>query len=83
MITDWLMVIITGVYVIAIIVICVFNAKAAKAAREQAEQMKLQFIQVNRPKITVEVSLAKEISLGFEVCQSRGCNSLQFISRYK
>lgn len=40
--TDWLMVIITTVYVIATIVICVFNGKSAKASREQAEISKKQ-----------------------------------------
>lgn len=34
-ITDWLMVIITFVYVVATIFICIFNAKSANAARAQ------------------------------------------------
>lgn len=59
MITDWLMVIITSVYVIATILICVFNARSAKAAREQTEQMKLQFLQTNRPIVTVEIVYLK------------------------
>lgn len=42
-ITDWLMVIITFVYVVATVIICVFNGKSAKAAREQlAEAQKQQ-----------------------------------------
>lgn len=40
--TDWLMVIITAVYVVATIAICYFNAKSANAAREQLEESKLQ-----------------------------------------
>ena len=59
MITDWLMVIITSVYVIATILICVFNARSAKAARDQTEQMKLQFLQTNRPIVTVEIVYLK------------------------
>ena len=41
-ITDWLMVIITLVYVVATILICVFNGKSAKAAREQIEEAQKQ-----------------------------------------
>lgn len=40
--TDWLMVIITAVYVIATIAICYYNGKSAKAAKEQLEESKLQ-----------------------------------------
>lgn len=35
MVTDWLMVAITAIYVAATILICIFNGKSAKAAREQ------------------------------------------------
>lgn len=59
MITDWLMVIITFVYVVATVFICVYNAKSAKTAWEQTEQMKLQFLQSNRPVITVEIVYLK------------------------
>ncbi len=41
--TDWLMVIITFVYVVATIFICVFNYRSAKAAKEQIELSKLQY----------------------------------------
>jgi hypothetical protein len=44
--TDWLMVIITAIYVIATIVICVINSKANKLTREQIERS-------NRPVVTV------------------------------
>ena len=59
MITDWLMVIITTIYVIATVFICVFNAKSATAAREQTQQMQLQFLQTNRPIVTVEIVYLK------------------------
>ncbi|MBP3541539.1 MAG: hypothetical protein J6K72_06990 [Clostridia bacterium] len=39
-ITDWLMVIITVVYVIATIFICLANIKSAKASKEQLSEMK-------------------------------------------
>ncbi len=35
--TDWIMIIITAVYVVATIAICYFNAKSAKAAKDQLE----------------------------------------------
>lgn len=42
MITDWLMVIITGIYVVATIFICVFNYRSANASKEQLHEMKKQ-----------------------------------------
>ena len=54
-ITDWLMVGITGIYVIATIVICIYNAKSANAARKQTEEMQRQFTEANRQIIEVEL----------------------------
>ncbi len=42
-ITDWLMVAITFIYVIATIVICVFNGRTVKAAYKQLEEMEREF----------------------------------------
>ena len=42
MLTDWLMVIITAIYVVATIFICVFNGKSAKAAHDQTEAARAQ-----------------------------------------
>ena len=36
--TDWLMVIITAIYVVATIIICYFNGKSAKAAKKYKEE---------------------------------------------
>lgn len=47
-ITDWLMVGITSIYVIATIFICVFNAKSDKATREQIAESKRQFEETKR-----------------------------------
>lgn len=55
MLTDWLMVIITAIYVAATILICIYNARSAEAAREQTAQMRTQFELTNRPKVTVEI----------------------------
>ena len=59
MITDWLMVIITAIYVIATIFICGANMKSAKAAREQTEEMKKQFSAINRPNVSAEIIYLK------------------------
>lgn len=51
---DWVMVIITGVYVIATIFICWANIKAANASKEQLREMQKQFAETNRPIIELE-----------------------------
>lgn len=53
-ITDWIMVLITAVYVIATIVICSANIKAADASREQLDEMKRQYAEEDRPIIELE-----------------------------
>ena len=53
-ITDWLMVGITFVYVIATVFICKFNYKSAKASKEQLEEMKEQYQKNDRPIIEAE-----------------------------
>ena len=53
--TDWLMVVITFIYVVATIFICVFNGKSAKAAQSQTEEMRRQFYATNRPLLSVEI----------------------------
>lgn len=47
-ITDWLMVFITLVYVIATILICISNSKSAKAAQSQIIESKRQFDEARR-----------------------------------
>ncbi len=54
LITDWLMVVITLVYVIATIFICRANIKSAKASKEELTEMKRQYAEENRPHIEVE-----------------------------
>lgn len=60
-ITDWLMVIITAIYVIATVFICIANLKSAKAAREQTEEMKKQFLSTNRPNVSAEIVYLKRM----------------------
>lgn len=64
LVTDWIMVGITFVYVIATIAICVFNGKAAKATKEQVEESKKQFEESKRlelmPFLQVEIPTESE-----------------------
>lgn len=51
--TDWIMIAITTVYVVATIFICIFNYRSAKATREQVAEAKRQFEENNRAFVTV------------------------------
>ena len=48
LITDWLMVGITAVYVVATIFICIYNGRSAKATREQVAESERQFEETKR-----------------------------------
>ncbi len=63
-ITDWIMVIITGVYVFATIFICIFNYRSAKATREQVAEAKRQYEEINRAYITYEFLYEKRTYYG-------------------
>lgn len=54
MTADWVMVIITGVYVLATIFICWANIKAANASKEQLREMQREFAETNKPNIELE-----------------------------
>lgn len=51
---QWVMVIITGIYVIATIFICWANFKSANASKEQLKEMQKQYAETNRPLIELE-----------------------------
>lgn len=51
--TDWIMIIITAIYVIATILICIFNYRSVNAIREQVAECKRQFDESNRAFVTV------------------------------
>lgn len=63
-ITDWMMVIITFLYVIATVFICHYNSKSAKATQAQLDEMRKQFEEENRPYITVEFIYEKRAFYG-------------------
>ena len=48
LITDWLMVGITAVYVVATVFICIYNGRSAKATREQVAESERQFEETKR-----------------------------------
>ena len=63
---DWLMVVITAIYVIATILICVYNKRSADAGKEQAaiaqkqmQEMVDQYNAVNRPIMTVRFEIIR------------------------
>lgn len=51
--TDWIMISITAIYVIATITICYYNAQAVKATKAQTQEIINQYQQTIRPYITV------------------------------
>lgn len=55
------MVIITFIYVIATIFICIYNRDTVKATREQLEEMRTQFNIINRPNIVIELIYTKRL----------------------
>lgn len=57
--TDWIMIGITSVYVIATIFICIYNAQVAKVTKQELEELKKQFYQTNRPIVNYEVVYIK------------------------
>ena len=70
--TDWIMVGITAIYMIATIVICYFNGKSAKASKEQTEISKKQIAEMikqynlaNRPFVTVRFDIIRSGLLCF------------------
>ena len=63
-ITDWLMVGITAVYVVATIAIWIANNKSAKASREQLEETKRQYEDKKRLEIMPYIQFEKSSGLG-------------------
>ena len=64
MTSDWAMVFITLVYVIATIFICLANFMSAKASKEQLIEMQKQFEENNRPYVEVEFIFVKHAIYG-------------------
>lgn len=72
-ITDWLMVIITVIYVVATILICKFNNNSAKAAQEQVAEMKKQ-----RADEKINSALPWFLVSVEEFSSAKGCKESQF-----
>lgn len=67
MLTDWIMIIITTIYVVATIVICISNKRSADAAKEQTSEMIKQYNENNRPYIIVKFEIIRSGLLCFVV----------------
>lgn len=50
---QWVLICITLVYVIATVLICIFNYRSAKSTREQVQEAKRQYVEQNRARITI------------------------------
>jgi len=57
--TDWLMVIMTTIYVVATILICRYNWISAKAAKQQTEEMLVQYKESKRPVISISFEMIR------------------------
>lgn len=58
-VTDWIMIVITTIYGIATILICIFNYRSAKATREQVAESQRQFEETNRAFVTVTFEIIR------------------------
>lgn len=70
---DWLMVIITAIYVVATIIICYFNGKSAKVAKMQTDEMIRQYNLANRPNVTIHFDIIRSGLLCF-IIENEGTN---------
>ncbi len=61
-ITDWLMVIITFVYVVTTVLIFRANKESANASKEELAEMKRQYKEEKRPRIEVELRYEKRLA---------------------
>lgn len=77
--TDWLMVIITAIYVVATIIICYFNGRSAKASKIQTDEMIRQYNLTNRPKVTIHFDIIRSGLLCF-VVENEGASPAHNVS---
>lgn len=62
--SEWTMVIITAVYVVATIFICIANFKSANATKKQLEVLKKQYDEQHQPYITTELIYVQRLFFG-------------------
>lgn len=60
LLTDWLLVILTAIYVVATILISVYNARSSKATREQIKESHAQFIDANRAFVNIDFDIIRD-----------------------
>ena len=89
-ITDWLMVGITGIYVIATIFICVFNAKSARATYQQLAESKCQFEESKRletmPFLQLEIPTeikSPQFEIELDLCERDTADTIYKIVKLK
>ncbi len=60
LLTDWLLVILTAIYVGATILISVYNARSSKATRDQISESRAQFIDANRAFVNIDFDIIRD-----------------------
>lgn len=60
LLTDWILVILTAIYVVATIFISVYNARSSKATRDQISESRAQFIDANRAFINIDFDIIRD-----------------------
>ena len=57
---EWFLVALTAVYVVATILISVYNARSSKATRDQIKESRAQFIDANRAFINIDFDIIRD-----------------------
>lgn len=66
-ITDWLMLAITFVYVVATIIICYYNKKAIDNSEKQLKEMKYEFDEMKKARVVVYFKFVRQTLLCFVI----------------
>ena len=74
-VTDWLMVVITSVYVVATIFICWANIRAANASKAQLKELRRQYDEENRPNIEIEFLYSRRTYYGLRFVNRGKCTA--------
>lgn len=79
-IANWTLVILTAIYVIATIAICIANWKSASASKKQTEEMRKQFVNSNRPRLAIrfDARSLKDRSLVVKNCGNQPAIDVKF-----
>ncbi len=86
--TDWLMVIITAIYVVATIFICIYNGRSAKATQDQLKESRQQYEETKRLEMMPYIQFdrvnqhSSDIELNLVLCDNE-INGPNFITIFQ